>query len=203
MNYSPRYYLINGVGFDKTNPGASLVRSSPITVIAPAGKTALVRMVNAGLRMHIPSIVGAQTGASPATASGFSLIAEDGNVLPGVRRVQSEVFMAPGKTYDVMVNVPVGAGAAAPPEALPIFDRALGLSGNATSRDAGMVAYLGINNGTLPLAPAFQAAIASPDIYNAVVAGKTLTVTDPARGVIRNDVNVFGVKVQPRQPKAH
>ncbi|HXJ90059.1 MAG TPA: hypothetical protein VMS18_24820 [Candidatus Binatia bacterium] len=193
VNYSPRYYLINGVAFDKTNPSASLFPSSPITVIAPAGKTALVRMVNAGLRMHIPSIVGAQTG-SPA-ASGFSLIAEDGNVLPGVRRVQSEVFMAPGKTYDVMLNVPVGASTTAAPQALPIFDRALGLSANAVARDAGMIAYLGINNGALPTAPAFSAAVANPDTYNSVVSGKTLTVSDPAKGVIANDVNVMGVKI--------
>ena len=149
-------------------------------------------MVNAGLRMHIPSIVGAQTG-SPA-ASGFSLIAEDGNVLPGVRRTQSEVFMAPGKTYDVMVNVPVGATAAAAPQALPIFDRALGLSGNATARDAGMIAYLGINNGTLPVSPAFAAATAVADTYNSVVSGKTVTVSDPARGVIANDLNVLESK---------
>jgi len=188
VNYSPRYYLINGVGFSKANPSASLFSSSPIAVPAPAGKTALVRMVNAGLRMHIPSIVGAQTG-SPA-ASGFSLIAEDGNVLPGVRRTQSEVFMAPGKTYDVMVNVPEAGGTA-----LPIFDRSLGLSGNATARDAGMIAYLGINGGTLPVSPTFAAAVANADTYNAVITGKTLTVSDPAKGVTANDVNVLGVKV--------
>ena len=41
-------------------------------------------MVNAGLRMHIPSIVGAQTGTATPATSGFSLIAEDGNALPGV-----------------------------------------------------------------------------------------------------------------------
>jgi hypothetical protein len=193
VNYSPRYYLINGVAFNKTNPGASLISSNPSVVTSPAGKTALVRLVNAGLRMHIPSIVGAQTGSAPALP-GLSLIAEDGNVLPGVRRVQTEVFMAPGKTYDVMVNVPVAAGTG-PPEALAIFDRSLGLSANATARDSGMLAYLGINGGTLPLAPAFAAAVANADTYNAVVSGKTVTVSDPARGVIANDVNVFGVKV--------
>ena len=151
VNYSARYYLINGVGFNKTNPAASLFPSSPAVVPSPGGKTALVRMVNAGLRMHIPSIVGAQTGTVTPATSGFSLIAEDGNVLPGVRRVQTEVFMAPGKTYDVMVNVPVASGSATTPDALPIFDRALGLSGNATARDAGMIAYLGINGGTVPV----------------------------------------------------
>ena len=189
VNYSPRYYLINGVAFDKTNAKASLFPSNPAVVASPAGKSALVRMVNAGLRMHIPSIVGAQVGPAPA-ASGFALIAEDGNVLPGARRTQNEVFMAPGKTYDVMVNVPAGGGTA-----LPIFDRSLGLSANGTARDAGMIAYLSINGGTLPSSPAFAAAVANPDTYNSVVAGKTLTVADPGKGVIANDVNVFGVKV--------
>ncbi|HKV76920.1 MAG TPA: hypothetical protein VJP02_02195 [Candidatus Sulfotelmatobacter sp.] len=193
VNYSPRYYLINGVGFNRANAAASLFPSNPTTVTSPAGKTALIRMVNAGLHMHIPSIVGAQTGTAPV-ASGFSLIAEDGNVLPGVRRVQNEVFLAPGKTYDVMLNVPVGTGIANP-EALAIFDRALGLSGNATARDAGMIAYLGINGGTLPGSPAFADAVANPDVYNSVVSGKNLTVSDPAKGVIGNDVNVLGVKV--------
>ena len=79
----------------------------------------LVRMVNAGLRMHVPSIVGSyRPGYNSGTVAGFSLIAEDGNPLPGVPRVQSEVFMAAGKTYDVMINVPA-AGATA----LPIYDR--------------------------------------------------------------------------------
>ena len=106
----------------------------------------LVRFVNAGLRMHVPSIVGAQTG-TPAV-SGFSLIAEDGNPLPGVPRVQSEVFLAAGKTYDVMINVPAAGGTA-----LPVFDRELSLSGNAIGRDAGMLAYIGVNGAGLPAAP--------------------------------------------------
>ena len=83
---------------------------------------------------------------SRATASGgFSLIAEDGNPLPGVPRVQSEVFMAAGKTYDVMINVP-----ATGTTALPIYDRELSLSGNSTARDAGMLAYIGVNGAALP-----------------------------------------------------
>src|SRR6267378_3887017 len=96
VNYTPLYYLINGLAFDKTNPLTSLFPAGPPSGLAG---TVLVRLVNAGLRMHVPSIVGAQTGAA---VSGFGLIAEDGNPLPGVTRVQNEVFMAPGKTYDVM-----------------------------------------------------------------------------------------------------
>src|SRR5215471_3348949 len=116
VNYSPRYFLINGVAFDKTHASSSLFPVSPATGVTG---TVLVRLVNAGLRMHVPSIVGSLTGSSPV--SGVSLIAEDGNPLPGVPRVQSEVFMAAGKTYDVMLNVPTDATATA----LPIYDREL------------------------------------------------------------------------------
>src|SRR5207249_1396693 len=100
VNYTPLYYLINGTAFDKTHADASRFLAAPASGVAG---TVLVRLVNAGLRMHVPSIVGAQTG-TPTAAAGFSLIAEDGNVLPGVPRVQSEVFMPAGKTYDVMMK---------------------------------------------------------------------------------------------------
>jgi Bacterial Ig domain len=187
VNYTPLYYMINGVAFDKTNSGNSLFPVSPAT---GATGTVLVRLVNAGLRMHVPSIVGSLTTptSTSATASGFSLIAEDGNRLPGIPRVQSEVFMAAGKTYDVMVNVPA-AGA----PALPVFDRELSLSGNSIARDAGMLAYIGVNGATAPSAAASTAAVARADAYNALVAGQTLTVSDLGKGVIANDTNVSGV----------
>jgi hypothetical protein len=177
VNYTPLYYLFNGVAFSKTNTAASLF---PVTPAPTTTGTVLVRFVNAGLRMHVPSIVGALTG-TPA-AGGFSLIAEDGNRLPGVPRVQSEVFLPAGKTYDVMIN------ATATASALPVFDRQLSLSGNSIARDAGMLAYIG-NGGTAPTA---VTAVAKDDSYS-VVAGKTLTVSDPAKGVIANDSYVYGV----------
>jgi len=192
VNYSPLYYLINGRAFDKTNTSASLFAAAPATGVTG---TVLVRLVNAGLRMHVPSIVGSLTNqtvnATTSTLSGFSLIAEDGNVLPGVPRVQSEVFMPAGKTNDVMINVPTAA------TALPIFDRELSLSGNAIARDAGMLAYISVNGVGLPsfAASASSAAQANPDTYNSVIAGRTLTVSDPAKGVLANDVNISGVQV--------
>src|SRR6184192_2774271 len=185
VNYTPLYYLINGRGFDKTAPAASVYAPTPATVAA--GGTVLVRLVNAGLRMHVPSIVGAQTSGT-AAVSGFSLIAEDGNVLPGLPRVQSEVFMPAGKTQDVMINVPA-AGATA----LPIFDRELSLSGNAVARDAGMLAYIGANGAVAPVAAA--TATANADTYNSVLTGQTLTVLDPGKGLLANDINVFGAHV--------
>ena len=185
VNYSPLYYLINGVGFSRASSGASVFSAAPSSGVAG---NVLVRMVNAGLRMHVPSIVGSLTGASGS--AGFGLMAEDGNPLPGLTRVQSEVFMAAGKTYDVLMNVP-----AAGSTALPIFDRALGLSANATARDAGMLAYLGVNGSGAPAAASFGAAAANPDTYNSLISGQTLVISDPAKGVLANDVNVTGAKV--------
>src|SRR5256885_1270450 len=194
VNYTPLYYLFNGVAFNKTSASTSLFAASPGTAAAPLTGSVLVRLVNAGLRMHVPSIVGSQTGiaVAPATVppSGFSLIAEDGNPLPGVPRVQSEVFMAAGKTYDVMINVPAAGGSA-----LPVFDRELSLSGNAIARDAGMLAYISVNGAGLPTTPAFAPAVARPDTYNSLIAGQTVTVADPGKGVIANDTNFYGVHV--------
>jgi hypothetical protein len=198
VNYTPLYYLINGRGFDKTNPSSSLfaATAAPGVTTGIAGKV-LVRLVNAGLRMHVPSIVGSQTGTAVAPTlppAGFSLIAEDGNVLPGLPRVQSEVFMPAGKTNDVMINVPTSTTA----PALPIFDRELSLGSNSTQRDGGMLAYISINGAGLPTSGAFanNSAVANPDTYNSLLAGQTLVVSDPAKGVIANDVNVIGVQVQ-------
>jgi hypothetical protein len=222
VNYTPFYYLINGVAFNKTNAAASLFPATagvtaatpPAPVTTGITGTVLVRLVNAGLRMHVPSIVGSQTagftGAGVATTAanpvgGFTLIAEDGNVIPGVApagattapvapRVQTDVFMAAGKTFDVMINaVNVPASTAA----LPVYDRELSLSANSSARDSGMLAYINVNGIGLPAATAgtgaFAAAKANPDTYSALVAGQTFTVADTSKGVIANDVNVYGV----------
>ncbi len=157
-------------------------------------------------------IVGAQTtgitGAGvAATVPGFTLIAEDGNLVPSVTanpsstttaaapRVQSDVFMAAGKTYDVMVNVP-----AATAPAMAVFSRDLALSADAVGRDGGMLAYIGANAATLPASPTLAPAAANPDTYNSLVPCTVApclgpTVSDPGKGVIANDVNVYGVHV--------
>jgi hypothetical protein len=236
VNYTPFYFLINGQAFDKTNPARSLFAATagtttssngsctisattltcPVTTGIPtaAGSNVLVRLVNAGLHMHVPAIVGSQTlgftGAGALTAAnagGFTLIAEDGNPVPDMAqpggtaivapRVKTEVFMAAGKTYDVMVNVPAAS--------LPIFDREGSLSANSSVRDAGMLAYISVNGSGLPAVTAgagFGAAQANPDGYASIAAcagGSAscipLVITDPSKGVIANDVNVYGVMV--------
>ena len=205
VNYTPLYYMINGVAFNRTSASASLFPVAPLT-LAPASGTGsvLVRFVNAGVHMHVPTIVGSLTQqlatGTAATVGGFELIAEDGNPLPGIPRVQSEVFMAAGKTYDVLINAPAACTPVAPATtctgvALPVYDRELSLSGNAINRDAGMLAYLSINGSGLPSVASLGAATAYPDTYNSVIPGSPLTISDPAKGVIANDVNVLGVQV--------
>src|SRR5215469_1100416 len=194
VNYTPFYYLINGLAFDKANPGPSLFAATagvsgtpPTPVTTGISGTVLVRLVNAGLRMHVPAIVGSQTtgfngAGGSATVNGFTLIAEDGNPLPGVAppggtmilapRVKTEVFMAASKTYDVMVNVPSATTPGGTPPSLPIFDRELSLSANSSVRDAGMLAYLSVNGAALPVAAGagvFAAGQANPDTYNSVI----------------------------------
>jgi hypothetical protein len=190
VNYTPLYYLINGVAFNKTSPGLSVFPTVPGSSSSAVTGTVLVRLVNAGLRMHVPSIVGSKTTVGSTTSSGFSLIAEDGNPLPGVPRVQSEVFMAAGKTYDVKIDVPASGS-----NALPVYDRELSLSGNATSRDAGMLAYIGVNGSTQAAAAA--TAVANTDTYNSLLACAAtpcpaFTVSDSSKGVLANDINVTG-----------
>jgi len=188
VNYDPRYYLVNGAAADRTHLSA-LSASAPASI----GQI-LVRFVNAGLRMHVPSIVGARTNGATGVVSGFALIAEDGNVVPDVAlaiantkplgaRVQSEVFLPAGKTFDVMMNAPAAGGAA-----LPVFDRALSLS-TSNQRDGGMQAYISVNGGALPAIT--TTVTASGETYYCV-AGVNLTVSDPANGVLANDKGANG-----------
>jgi len=170
VNYTPLYYLFNGVAFDKTNVAGSVFPVTPSTVTG----NVLVRFVNAGLRMHVPSIVGSLTGT--VAVPGLSLIAEDGNVLPGISRVQSEVFLPAGKTYDVMINAPTAG------PALPVFDRELSLSAN-KQRDGGMLAYIGVNGAGAAVGSGITGPSAAAVSYYCIP-GVTLSVLDPSKGVL-------------------
>ena len=141
VNYTPIYFLINGQAFDKTHPEKSTFRVA-ITTAASSGNV-LVRMLNAGLRSHIPSVVGL----------GMSLVAEDGNVAPGNPKIQNEVLLTAGKTFDVVVNpsqvtpVPV-TGAAYSPATFAVFDRQLSLT-TANQPDGGMQGIIQVAGGAL------------------------------------------------------
>src|SRR5690349_14819324 len=138
VNYSPLYFLVNGSPFDRTQPNNSGLQ---IPAASFSGNV-LLRFVNAGLRLHVPSVVGLD----------MALVAEDGNVLPGKPRVQNEVLLPAGKIYDVVVNPPVTtaqSGNTYNQGSYGIFDRELSLSAN-NQRDGGMQAYLLVNGATPP-----------------------------------------------------
>jgi hypothetical protein len=176
VNYSPLYYLINGVSFDRGNSTAS----SMTVPSAGASKNVLLRLVNAGLRMHVPSVVGAR----------MTLLAEDSNKLPGAPRKQSEVLLTAGKTYDVTISPAQTVSGTYDAATYAVFDRALGLSTN-NQHDGGMQAFINVAGGA---APANQVVVARADTYS-LVAGSVLAVAEAAKGVTANDTGVYGVSV--------
>ncbi|HUX90498.1 MAG TPA: choice-of-anchor Q domain-containing protein [Gallionellaceae bacterium] len=184
VNYTPRYFLINGVSFDRSNPAnSSLSVLSPAIAGDPVPATTgrvLLRFVNAGLRMHIPSVVGAN----------MTLLAEDGNKLPGVPKVQSSLFLAAGKTYDVTIQPKQTTAGTYDAATYAVFDRQLSLS-TANQRDGGMQTYVNVAGGA---APAPAAAVARADSYS-LVAGNALAVAEAAKGLIANDTGVYGVQL--------
>jgi hypothetical protein len=209
VNYTPLYYMVNGVPFNKNNTSGSLFPVTPATIAPATGTTGsvLVRVVNAGVRMHVPAIVGSQvagaTGGTNPVVTGFKVIAEDGNPLPGVPKIKSEVFMAAGKVYDLMINGQASSSATTPvitsyANALAFYDRELSLSANAVAHDAGMLAYIGINGAQPPLASGTSVtptpAMAVNDTY-VLAPGQILTISDPSRGVIANDHGVYLVQL--------
>ena len=130
VNYAPTYFLINGSYFDKTSPGNSAFLISG----AASSGNVLVRMLNAGSRTHIPSIVGLP----------MVLVAEDGNLLPGAPKVQNEVLLTAGKAHDVLVRPPY-AGSSYQPNTYPVFDRQLSLSTD-NNPNGGMQGFLLVNS---------------------------------------------------------
>jgi hypothetical protein len=199
VNYDPRYYLVNGVAFDSTALANSIIK---VPATATTGNV-LVRFVNAGLRMHVPSIVGAQVlpSGSSTRVAGFALIAEDGNLLPGLPRLQNEVFLAAGKTYDVMLNPAQSIAGTFDNVTYPVFDRQLSLSTN-NSRDGGMHAYVQVGTGGSTLGTGGSSPTAVAASYYCTP-GVTLSVLDASKGVLGGlGPGAYGAALDPSSPAA-
>ncbi|MDB5914240.1 MAG: hypothetical protein JWP22_2915 [Ramlibacter sp.] len=125
LEYAPKYFLING----RTYPDAAL---DPLATI-PAGRNTLLRLLNASLKTHVPTINGQY----------WKMIAEDGNPYAFLNypRQQYTAFLPPGKTADVLL-VPANASATANAR-YAIFDSRLFDTNNGAS-GGGMVAYLSV-----------------------------------------------------------
>jgi hypothetical protein len=145
VNYRPAYYLINGQSYDQVAPAKSAFAVAGTSTEAgtfSTGGNVLVRLANAGLRTHTPSIVGLP----------MSIVAEDGNRAPGNPKLQNEVLLTAGKTHDVIVHAAMAgtgditASSVYAAATYPIIDRSLGLSA-ANALDGGMHGFLQIAGG--------------------------------------------------------
>jgi len=208
VNYAPTYFLVNGKPFDPTNPSATAL-ALPDYLGSDTGAitgNVLVRWVNAGSRVHVPSIVGLP----------MQLIGEDGNVAPGNPRIQAEVNMPAGKTIDAIVrpkssstgNTDTNGYADA---VYAFFDRELSTStGNITK--GGFEGYIAITpgstatssgtahttalNGAIGKSNAGALAIkANPDNYTLSPNATTYT-----NNVLANDVGVTGSVISGATP---
>jgi hypothetical protein len=149
LQYQPSYFLVNSDPYPAGTPTT--------TGIAPNDRV-LIRFFNAGLKHHVPSILG----------SYLSLLADGGNAYT-FQRQQYSLFLAAGTTADALF-VPASAGTFA------LYDRALDLT-NAGAPDGGLFAFLSV-------AGAGTAPVAVDDAYS-VAEDSPLGVGAP--GVLGND----------------
>jgi hypothetical protein len=207
VDYTPLYFFVNGLAFSKDTRQASVLS------VPAAGSTGnvLLRFVNAGSHMHVPTVTGLN----------MLLVAEDGHVLPDVAlalappaptaaktltaqtlpssqglQLRNEVFQAAGKVYDVLVSPPQTTAGTYDTNTYGIFDRSLALSTN-SQRDGGMQAILDVNDGGAAAVIATNS-VASFNVSNVAYTyapGVTLAVSDPGKGVVANATNVYGVQL--------
>ncbi|MGF6604340.1 hypothetical protein P3T23_009095 [Paraburkholderia sp. GAS448] len=202
VNYAPTYFLVNGRPFDQSDPAGTSVALPDLVgsdLNALSGNV-LVRMANAGLRTHVPTVV----------AQPFQLIAEDGNVAPGNPKGQNEVNMPAGKTIDALVR-PARTATSYVDGAFSFFDRALGLTSN-NETAGGFEGYLVITTAsTVTAAPgqfatALNQAIgrsakpavapqANPDNYTLAPNATTF-----GNNVLANDIGVSNVVIKGTTP---
>ena len=199
VNYAPTYVLLNGQPFDLNNPSANAAQ--PQILATPSGTLAntgnvMLRVVNAGLRTHVPSLVGLP----------MQQIAEDGNRAPGSPQTVSELLMTAGKTRDVLVTPPTTGSApslAFTEGAYGFFDRSLGLSTNGHPNGGAQGYFAIVSASTLATAGGFNAWLGTS-------AGKSATVIPMAildtfavpsyvmtytGNVLTNDIGIYSAAV--------
>ncbi|MDE3011527.1 MAG: choice-of-anchor D domain-containing protein [Pseudomonadota bacterium] len=208
VNYAPTYFLLNGHSYDPSNPAlnAQILSNAP-GAASPSGRV-LVRFANAGLKTHIPTIVGMSS----------LLVAEDGNLFPDVAlamaktaaratpmvsgRSQSALLLPAAKTLDVVITPTAGNTAGTfVNQAYAVLDRELSLSGGGRSF-TGLQGFLalapaGTSAATLAsvngskggaLLPNALAAAANPDTFNMPANASVFT-----GNVLANDVGISSV----------
>lgn len=151
-NYKPQYFLIDGKPYEMGDPALNAGNVSQNT---------LIRFLNAGLKTHVPTLLGAY----------MRVIAEDGNLYPYAKE-QYSVLLAAGKTLDA-IWTPGAEGTYA------LYDRSLHLT-TAGVTGGGMLAQLEVGTASgAPVAVGDSATVAE---------GGTVTVLDTSESsVLTND----------------
>ena len=104
------------------------------------------------------------------------------------------MFQAAGKVFDIIVSPTQTTAGTYDSAFYRTWDRSLALGTNSL-RDGGMQASLDVNDasaGKLTTANSTAAVVADTYSY---APGVTLTVSDPGKGVVANDTNVYGVQL--------
>jgi VCBS repeat-containing protein len=154
LNYKPEYFLINGQPY----PDAVPILADPIN----ANERVLIRFLNAGLKTHVPTLLGGY----------MSVIAEDGNLYP-YQKEQYSVSLPAGKTIDALW-VPATDGT------YPVYDARHYLT-SAGAPEGGMLVKLEVG-------PDGNAPVAVDDNYTVAEDGTlTATVGGTPAGVLDND----------------
>ena len=163
INYNPTLFLINGESYANETV-------TPAIEAGAAGQSILIRLLNAGLRTHVPVL----------DKGTLTLVAEDGNKYP-FARPQAAILLAAGKTHDATWTAPA-AGVYA------VYDRSLSLSAPGQGA-AGMLAKLRFSAAASDPPP-------SPDLPVAVSDAFT-TAEDTAAGgnVLTNDTGATSAEL--------
>jgi FtsP/CotA-like multicopper oxidase with cupredoxin domain len=178
LKYSPQYFLISGVSY--TNGLLPVFAGSP-------GDRILVRFLNAGLDYRAPTLNGGY----------FSLLSEDGNLLPFPRETYT-AMLSPLKTMDALFSV----APSAPPQTFPLYDRRLGLV-NSTSQEAGgMLTHLDVSTPVCPVDVPAEWVIANFGPGPVYPLGTTGNLDDPDLDGVSN-INEYISGTNPTDPLSY
>lgn len=153
IDYQPKFFLINGTPYNPADPASNRIHMA-------AGQTALLRFVNAGLKSHIPTVLGLR----------MSIVAEDGNKYPFARN-QHSLLVPAGTTRDAIVTPPEGE--------YPVVDGLADLTNNGAG-PGGMLAFLVAGAGA-PLVAVDDARTTDEDV-DLVAAASVLNNDSPNTG---------------------
>ena len=159
IDYNPRHLLVNG--------------GDGFNLAATQGGEVLLRWANAGMKTHTPSIIGLEQ----------NVIAEDGNLYPGLPRRQSVVMLGAGVTKDAVVTMP------ASDITLSLFDRQPGFPNDSDmasdATETGPGASLGAITVGVGSTTTAAEKLAKDDEYS--VDEDQILVINTGRGVLSND----------------